>query len=144
MRARLFRTGAVLALLLLVGSCATLNATGVCWAERRYLSKEERIDLAIKSHVTLGAEWPYAYRDAADFRARNPDCCFDQGQRKDAWALLGFRVFDVYLRYRRPQSEAPEPGLPYYEAYLSQDACGGHLDFQGMSLSAREYGAFRR
>lgn len=69
----------------------TMNLTGFCWAEGRWLSDEERIDAAIENAllrtstqtaiekdnmVTYGiADIVDPYKDREELKRKNPDCC---------------------------------------------------------------------
>lgn len=63
----------------------TLSLSGFCFSQRRFLTDQEYFDIAISKIMSLYCYQlmtpvtkcvpPIRYKDAADFRARNPDCC---------------------------------------------------------------------
>lgn len=66
-------------------SAPALSYNGFCFSQGRFLSDQEHVGIAISRIMALPCYQlmsptfqcvpPIPYRDAADFRARNPDCC---------------------------------------------------------------------
>ena len=99
-----------------------LSFSGFCFAQKRFMSDDEYVAAAIRqimrqplqAIVIRGAEevgykyvHPIPYRDVADFRAANPDCCQFVGHNSGlqdghvyVWdQLQGRAARSVYLKY---------------------------------------------
>ncbi len=97
-------------ILLLGGIPASLNYSGFCIAEGRYLSDEEKIEKVINSNLIPYSEYIFdvnnlkksnpieRYKNVQEFLEKNPNCCFmDIKQAADAgppsfWS----RIFNTY------------------------------------------------
>jgi hypothetical protein len=111
-----------------------LNFTGFCYRDMRYYSSLELIDRAIAYRIrgTPRANVK-AYASVREFHELNPNCCalYARGPYFEDTTL--FRVFGFYravaeIWYRYSDTD---PTYPFYQAYISLDACGGYAGFSG-------------
>jgi hypothetical protein len=95
-----------------------MNYSGFCWAEKRWLSDEERIDLAIAEVIKrktaylergIGGAKEYElipYASIEEFKQKNPDCCSIAsypGAVSSDWfdQWLGFQPSSVPMIWRK-------------------------------------------
>jgi hypothetical protein len=112
-----------------------LNFTGFCYRDMRYYSSLELIDRAIAYRIqgTPRANVK-AYASVREFHELNPNCCALHAWGPDLFQypifLRGFgfyrAVADLWYRY-----SDTDPTYPFYQAYISLDACGGYAGFSG-------------
>jgi hypothetical protein len=84
-------------------SVVVLNVTGFCYAQRRCLSDQELIKIAIEFNL----QWPHAgndpitYSSANDLLLKNPGCCVvlrgDRGLVENLLSGRWVRIFGWYI-----------------------------------------------
>jgi len=118
-----------------------LNATGFCFHQLRYLTKEEFVDIALTSTGPRIADFPSDVENPArSYLMSHPHCCFVTPS--GAWGnslfenAIGWRTTVVRIAFpmKLEQIEqAPNEGA-FYELFLMMDSCGDALDFTGQRL----------
>ena len=112
-----------------------LNFTGFCYRDMRNYSSLELIDRAIGYRGIEGTPdgQVKAYASVREFHELNPNCCALYARSPYSEDMTFFRVFGIYrivaeLWYRYSDTD---PKYPFYQAYISMDACGGYAGFNG-------------
>ena len=133
--------------LFIVGSIVTMivhtiitEPPGYCLAQKRYLSDEEFIQIAVRNNMGAmkidGSE-----ESIRTFHAKNPQCCtVDRSKTQYFSRFLSIELngVDVYLNFeRKEKTMAEHRGTTdkYYDAWVILDICGDISDNWGISTS---------
>jgi hypothetical protein len=126
-----------LAALLLI---QTLNFTGFCYREMRYLSDQELINTAVQrlmSEAYLLENDPITYQSAADLYRQNPNCCTLHKWGHNFSYPIVFRVFAYYESIAHIVYRATLRGSdPFLDSYVSMNACGKVFEVTGFPRSS--------
>ena len=145
LKANLFKLTATCLFILIL----SLNYTGFCYRELRYLSDEEFLIAAISYEASKGNMIIIntSEKSARSFLKVYPNCC--SLERHNHWILaspierfFGFYFLVVDIRYALNEgalAQAPNDGR-YYNAHIGIHACGNILK----SIGIRQDGRYTR
>ena len=109
-----------------------LSDTGYCFEQKRYLSDEEFIQIAVRSELQNmnidGSE-----ESISTFQKKNPKCCSinrEPSGKSFVNVMLNHTFVDVTLRYEK-NAKTFHKNEPFYQAFVSIHSCGKVLDTIG-------------
>lgn len=123
-----------------------LSYSGYCYEQNRYIPDKEKIEIAIKSIMSISVYAPFnsndevkqivPYNNISDFLIINPDCCevteyekgdFGQHGKKISFLdkLTGTTESHVRIRYKFQYiNKNGEKGIIIKESYIAISNCG--------------------
>lgn len=129
--------------MVLLAIIQTLNFTGFCYSEFRYLSDKELIDRYLFGNQGLKLTFEAKQKKLKEENdGKYPECCrvdndpwWIKRLDKILFSFFGFSYYELYTVLPQKGSDAP-----FYEQYILANSCGSKFaDEYGMSISEEEY-----
>jgi hypothetical protein len=113
-------------------------ALGFCWTQRRWVSDEEKIRIAVANNLRLhrlGMERDRVYSSPEDVMQQNPNCCriTKRGNPDSATGIFAVGSVEVKVRYKISAKDE----TTYYDSYSIIECCGRILRTEGTVYPAR-------
>jgi hypothetical protein len=133
------RTAVIIVAVLLTGSLTvfeSLNFTGFCYRQGRYLSREEFLDAAVRANLARHGpqnQRTKSYSSLADFYRLNPNCCAMHFWGHHFSAPIFVRLIGLYMAvaeifYRTNDAAGVDN---FYRSFVFINACGDVLRIGG-------------
>lgn len=130
----------LIAVLAYLGNLWYLSGTGYCFEQKRYLSDEEFIQIAVRSELQSinidGSE-----KSISTFQKRNPKCCSinrEPSGMSFVNTVLNHTFVEVTLRYEKNAKTLFQKKESFYQAFVSIHSCGKVLDTIGSGAKAAD------